>query len=275
MRFALRIAIGTLAGALPAIVMAQGAATPPNPCPVPFLPCTPGGLDAIVDYVINFIFPSFRVLFIAIALAMLAYNGVRLVTENDDENAQKEAKDAYKQIIYGCAIVSLATFLVDAFGTTAQDTLINPEPLNEGIGNFVFYMKVMLAAVAFAVLIVQGIRLILVIKEGEDETGRAKKNLINAFFGIAVVLLLDPLVNAFFPGAGTVGLSDEVRGFATFLLTLFGAAAVLSFIVAGIFLIVSVDEGLKDRAKKACLTAAIATAVVMAAYVLVEYVLSL
>lgn len=227
------------------------------------------------DYLIDFVFPAMRTIFIALALWELFYAGWRLVTEAENEGSEKEAKDMYRQIIYACAMVSLATFIVDAFGSSARATLVNPEPLNEGIGNMVFYFKCALAAIVTSVIVVQGFRLIVNIGEEGGDKSRAQKNLINSFFGVAVILVVDPIVGALFPGAGSVGLSEEVRGFANFLLTMFGALAVLSFVAAGVFLILSIDESLRERAKKVMLTAAVATAVILASYVLVNYFLSL
>lgn len=274
MRFKALSALGILLALVPGAVLAQ-ATLPTNPCPFDFLPCSGGGVQGLVGYIETTFFPAMRILFIALALAQLFYSGYRMMAESGDENVQKETKGAYEQIIYGCSLVSLATFIVDAFGSGAQQTLIEPDPIAFGISNIIFYFKVALAGVVTAVIIIQGIRLILVVNEDLNEKSKAEKNLINAFFGVAAILLADTLVNAFFPGAGTVGLADEVRGFANFMMEIFAGMAVLSFIVAGMFLVFSVDEGLRDRAKKTCLTAAVATAIIISAYVLVNYFLSL
>lgn len=266
--------VAALSALLPSVALAQAPAIG-NPCPIPVLPCGGGGIEGIQRYATDMLFPSARIFFIALALGHLFYAGYRLISEASDENSRKEAKTTYSQIIYACAIVSFASFLVDAFGSTAEETLINPEPLAEGFSNVIFYLKMAIAGILSFTMVVQGMRLILVVNDDLNEKSRAEKNLVNAFFGVAAMLLADTFVRAFLPGSGTVGLSDEVRGFANFLLEIFAGLAVFSFIVAGIFLIFSFDESLRERAKKTCITAVIATAIILSSYVLVNYFLSL
>jgi hypothetical protein len=62
-------------------------------------------------------------------------------------------------------------------------------------------------------------------------------------------------------------------GLLSLVLTLLGAASVLAMIVAGILLIVSVDEALKERAKKIVIGTIIALVLTLMSYALATVLL--
>jgi len=62
----------------------------------------------------------------------------------------------------------------------------------------------------------------------------------------------------------------ELAGIARFLLTIFGALAVIGILAAGVMLIVSVDESLKDKAKKLVIACMIALVIVIASYGIID-----
>ena len=64
-------------------------------------------------------------------------------------------------------------------------------------------------------------------------------------------------------------------GIINFTLTLIGALAVFTIIIAGIMLVLSVDEGLKDRAKKAIVVAVVGLIVALLSYILVRFFVNL
>ncbi len=244
-----------------------------NPCPFTNLPCAVGGAAGASAYLQTVAFPAMRVVFVAGALANFFFYAFRMLYQSNDEEATKTAKGGYEQAIYGCAYMSLASFFVDAFGSSAQGTLVNVEPLNQAYVNVILYIKLILAALVTVVIVITAFRLVLVQDDGEKD--KAKKRLTSCFVGVAVITIANVLVAGFSPDAGTAVLGEEIVGVANFLLTLFGALAVFWFIAAGIMLVVSIDEGQKDAAKKGMSTAVVAIAVVVSCYVLLNFFLSL
>lgn len=275
MRFAIFLFLAALA-LLPTGVDAQvNLPTVPvtNPCPVPFIPCGlqfGTGAAGAGNYIWDSLFPAARILFIATAILMFTQYGLKLLFDPDSAETISSTKLAYGYGIVACTIVGIATLIVDAVGQSARSTLVNDNPIYEGIGNIVLYMRLVVATLVTVFLLIQGIRLIM--KQGsEEEFKNAQAQFIHAIMGIAVILLANILVSAFMPGSGSVILAAEIVGIINFVLTILGVLAVITIIIAGIMLVISVDEGLKDRAKKAIFVAVVGLIVAILSYILVRF----
>ena len=269
----LRIGIVVALLALPAAAAAQ---FPVPPCPVANLPCGGGGVEGAVAYFWGFMFPIMRIIFIGIALISFFYYSVQLLLSRQEESAISEAKSAYEMAIFGCGIVMLTTLLVETFTPGIPGPFVKDAPLKTGLGQVILYLKLALAAVVLMRITIQAVRLILLEGQAEGELEKQKKQFMNGLFGVAAILLANSLVSAAFPGAaGAAILATELVGIANFLLQLAGVAAVIAVIVGGFMLIISVDEGLKDKAKKTIQSAIIGLVVIMCAYVIVNYFLAL
>ena len=64
-------------------------------------------------------------------------------------------------------------------------------------------------------------------------------------------------------------------GIINFTLTLIGALAVFTIIIAGLLLVLSIDENLKDRAKKAIVVAVVGLIIALLSYILVRFFINL
>jgi len=251
-----------------------------NPCPLgTTIPCGTGGIAGMSSYIINIIFPALRVAFIAMAVGMMFYYAGMLLLESAEEQAITEVKSAYQWAIAGAGIVSIATFIVEGFGTIggalpgAGSGLVNPFPVRTALDNIIFGLKLVLATAATAHVTIQGVRLII-LQGQEGELEKQKKRFFYGLIGIVIILIASPIVNAVFArtgGASAPRIAEEVAGIGSFLLVLIGGGAVLSIIVAGALLVVSVDESLKDRAKKSIFGSVIALVIVLASYAIVNY----
>ncbi len=240
------------------------------PCPVSIIPCGSGGAAGAAQYLIGNIFPAARVIFLATAILMFMIYALRLIFDPDSSDTSSSTKLAYGYGIIACAIVGIATFIVEAVGQDARSTLVNQAPLETGIGNIILFMKLIVAALVSLFLVIQGIRLI--VKQGsEEEFANARTQFIHTVMGIAVILVANVLVTSFFPGTGSTSIAIEIIGMVNFALTILGALAVICVIIAGIMLVISIDESLQDRAKKAIFTAIIALIVLFCAYAIVNF----
>lgn len=241
---------------------------------VPGLPCASGGAAGAATLVFTTFIPILQYIFYVVALAMFFYYAIRLVMESEDESTISETKSAYGYAVGGAAIVSLADNIIAAVGPGyATATLINIAPVVSGIDYVVFYMRLIVATVVTATITYQGCRMIL-LQGQESEMEEQKKKFFNSLIGVVIIQLAFVLVNAFLPGTGSIQLAVEIVGIVNFLLELIGALAILSFIVAGIMLLVSTNEELKDRAKKTMFTTVIALVLVLLSYVIVRFTIN-
>lgn len=244
------------------------------PCPVPIIPCGSGGAQGAATYLTGIMFPAARIIFIATAIFMFLQYALKLLFEPDSQETSNSTKLAYGYAITACAIVGIATFIVEAVGQSARSSLINASPINSGIGNIILYMRLIAATLVTVFILIQGIRLI--VKQGsEEEFKNAQTQFIHCIIGVAILLLANIMASAFLPGSGSVRLAAEVVGIINFTLTLIGALAVLTIIIAGIMLVLSIDESLKDRAKKAILVAVVGLVVALLSYIIVRFFINI
>jgi len=234
-------------------------------CPIANLSCSTGGaftsLDTIFEAAQTRIFP-------ALLFAMIVFYGFKLVIQSHDESAQTEVKQAFGQAIFATALVGGAILLADAFAQPG--TIANTAQANTVLD---FVIK-SLVALTFTVVVVnvfiQSYRLIAA--QEDSDTDAAKKRLVHGAIGGAVAILAVTIVNAFMsPAGGSSLLSDQAVGIGNFLATIFGGVAVLGLLVSGIFLVLSVEEGLKDRARKLFFVSLAALVVVIVAYTIIRF----
>ncbi len=245
------------------------------PCPVGgILPCGGGGSMGLVAYTGNVIFPAIRIGFIAVAIVMFAAFAGRLMFDAEEESTVTDVKNAYSQAIVGAVIISISTFIVDSFGRGANFTLVNPVPVTFAVSNIIGYFKLIIGVLLSVVITTQGIRLML-LQGQESEIEQARKKFFHSLLGVGVILLANSIVVAVQPGANSIVINEEIRGIVNFSLEILAVLAVLSIMVAGVLLIISVDEALKDRAKKIVFGTVITLVIVLSAYAIINYFLLL
>lgn len=257
-----------------------------NACPLSFLPCGAGGTVGLATYIVLTIFPAMRVLFIGVAVGMFFYYAGTLLIESGEEQKVSEVKGAYQYVITGAALVSLASMIVEATGTNsaaiagAGGFIVNATACTI-LDNVITGLRLALATLVTVHITIQGIRLIL-LQGVESELEKQKKRFLYGLAGVAVLLLANPIVNGVMPtpgcvlgGGGPESLAQEISGVGNFLLTLLGAAFVLSIIVGGALLVVSTDDNIKERAKKTIFGSVVGLIIVLSAFVIVKYFLGL
>lgn len=237
-----------------------------------FLPCTAagGGAEGLSAYVLDRVVAALEVGIIAAAIIFLFVAAAQMVLFSSEENSVTEARTTYIHIITGLAFIGLARWFVMAFSPTeTEGALVNAGVVAEGVGNVVTYFKLIIAVTLLVNIVLQSFRLIT--SQGEQEqVDKAKKRLIAGFIGASIIMLANAIIVSVQPGfGGTTAIALEMAGIANYLLVIVGFLAVLAIIVAGILLIVSVDESLKDKAKNIIKTSVVALIVVLVSYALV------
>lgn len=283
-----RISVGLALALLP--VSAHAFAIPQNFCAIGAAfglsaNCGGGGAVGLSNYVANYGINTIGVVFLAVLMAMFFTYAVRLIVGSNDENTVRESKVGYAHAITGAAIVSLASFFVWAFSPNIAfgpgAALVNKCPVQLGFLNVIKYFRIILGGAMLINLIIQGTRLISA--QSQEDAEKAKKRLLYGFVGVGIILLANRMVLAAFPDTvpctsfgiiGTGGdssiVSVEMVGIANFLLAAFGLIAVVAIIIAGAYLVLSVNEQNKDKAKNIVKTAVIALAVIIAAFAIVN-----
>jgi hypothetical protein len=180
-----------------------------------------------------------------------------------------EAMTAYLQVFGGATIVLGSYVITQSFGT---EGVIDPSNIEQNIiTSVVAYIVQIVGAVLLLNIVVQGLRMLMATDEGGMTAART--NLIHSFIGVAMVMLGSPVLQMVSPGSFNHGINQEIVGIANFLGVLFGILAVVAIIVAGIMLIVSVNESLKDKAKSIIIGALVAVVIIAISLGLIQVLL--
>lgn len=247
-----------------------------NTCIIAGLPCQLNGATGFAAYVEQVLFiQGARTVFWGAAILLFAQYGLRLMMESNEESTVSEVKSAYTYGIAGCVVITLAQMIVQVVGQyNAPGVLVNDAVLTPMLMQIVHFMRILVGTAVTAVVVYQGMRMI-VLQGEEAELEKQKTRFFHTLIGVAVITLASALVDAFTESSGSSALAIQMVGIANFLMVLIGGIAVLSFIVAGIMLMVAADDGLKDRAKKAMFTTVIGLIVLIASYTIVNFVMFL
>ena len=231
-------------------------------CPVGSLSCNPN-LAGIIYAVAT----AFAIAFGGFLIAMFAFYGVRLLISTGDENAQTEVRSSIAYAIFGAVLVAGAQYLADSFAVSG--TIVNSGILESNILTPVKdFFAGLLGIALIATITYQGIR--LVIAEDESQSSAARKRFIEGLIGAAVIVLVDPIVDAFVPSGNMGGLTDELAGIAQFLATIFGLLAVIAIMAGGVFLAFSATDSFKDKGKQMIFAGIISLVVVWVSYALIN-----
>lgn len=236
------------------------------------IPCgaVGGGAEGLSAHVFARIVTALEVGIIAAAIINLFVAAAQMVALSSEESTVKDSRNAYIHIITGLAIIGLARWFALAFSPANTGiALVNTGVVEEGVSNIVVYFKMIIAITLTVNIVIQAFRLIS--SQGQEEqVKKARERFIAGFIGAGVILLANVIATSIVPGyGGSSALALEIAGFANYLLTILGFLALLAIIAAGVLLIVSVDEGLKDKAKNIVKTAIVALIVVLVSYAFV------
>lgn len=268
-RFLLPGLLGIAMTALLPVPLAEGQAW----CLVGGIPCGDNPFTLLQEKFIN---KFLRYGVVAVVFGMFAYYALALLFLGDDENAATQMKTAFGHAIAGCAVVSVAILISEAIGgsTTPVNPLTGPvsTQIKTGLENVTTYFKVIVGALVSFHVTYQGIRLIA-LQGKEEEVSKQKAKFFHGLIGVAVVLLANSIVSAVQPGNNAGVLSNEIKGIANFLITLFGLLAVVAFMASAAILMLSVDEGGKEKGKKGMFGSVVVLIVVFASWAIIHYVL--
>ncbi len=195
------------------------------------------------------------------------YYGARLILESQNEGVLTETRKSFLYAITGFAILAVMYPLAYTFtrGVTSQNP-INTQLLIPHFDDLRGYIIIVAEGVFVLLLTFHALRLLASMGD-ESAVEKSRKGIIQNIAGIVLMALAD-VISAAFLGEDASGIATELAGIAAFVVTLIGGIATLALIVAGVVLIVSVDESLKERAKRIVSGTLIAIIIALLSYVL-------
>lgn len=226
-----------------------------NPCPLGELACPGAAADA---YFASILSNGAKYAFAGVLLSMLVWYGLKLIMGADNDNTVSESYNAYAYAAIGTILAGGAFTFANTFAVPGQ--LINHAPTQGILYGVITAFRALLFAALIFNMFYQGYR--LVSSQDDSQAQKAKKQFIYGMVGAAIVILADRVVLAV-SNVQYGSLTAEVVGIANFLGTILGAFAVIALFVAGLWLVLAVDEQNAQRAKKIITGAFVVLAVSM------------
>lgn len=231
------------------------------------------GSAALATFVQTHIINQALTAFFGVAFAALFYYAVRMIIDAYNEKAFTDISNSFIYVFIGFVVIAVARAFADAFFGTAGGPfggrVINPSLLNPSITSVIRYIIDGGAGAFVLMVVIAGLR--MVTSQGDQSVfDKWRKVLVGNCLGVMLMMLASAIVTGIQSTGNPTAIINELRGIGLFLLTIVAYASVLALIIAGIFLIVSVDEAQRDRAKKAIIGTLIALFVIIAAYSIIE-----
>jgi len=209
--------------------------------------------------------------FWGLAAGAVFYYAVRMVLEAQKEEAGKDLTNAFIFALTGFAIIACASAFASAFGVgvLSSDAVadVSPGILDFSIRSVANFIIKMSSGIFVLIIVITGLKMIAT--QGESSNfDKWRKVLVANCLGVIMMLTAYFVIHAISDVDYTL-LITEMKGLALWMLTIIGFVCVVALIIAGIMLIVSVDESLKDRAKRIVIGTLISLLIVIASYTLI------
>ncbi len=229
-----------------------------------------GGAAGLSMYVFDRVVTALEIGILAAVIITFFMTAVQMVAFSANESTTSESRQAFIHMITGLAIVGFARWFVIAFSPVETGSaLVNPGMVESGFANVVTYFRLIISITLTVNCTLQAFRLITS-QGAQDSVDKAKNRLIAGFIGAGLIMMANVIVVAVQPGwGGSSMLAIEIAGIANYLIMILGFLALLSMVLAGVLLIVSIDEGLKEKAKTLIKTSIVGLITVMVSYALV------
>lgn len=257
-------------GAFCGIVVAMIAPLPADAIGLVIQPTVSGQL--IRGFVSSRIIAQALIAFWGLAATAVFYYGARLVLDSYKEQSLSEANTSFINLLIGFAVIACSAAIASALSTQglSSDTVADVDPALvatalDSVRQFIISLT---SAIFVLVIVIAAFRMTL--SNGDQgEFDKWKKIIIGCVTGVMIMLIADAIVLAVSERDALI-IITELKGIALFLLTIAGFLCVLAIIVAGVLLIVSIDESLRDRAKTAITGTLIALGIVICSYAIIS-----
>ncbi|MDD5055332.1 MAG: hypothetical protein PHZ00_03620 [Candidatus Peribacteraceae bacterium] len=225
-------------------------------------PCLAGvGAQRLSTFIIGHVIKEGLIAFWGISLVALLYYGAQMVLNSSKDQAYSDTTNSFLNALIGFVIIAAASTFATSFAA------YNPSGLGPVIAKVSSTLVYASSGIFILMATLAGLQMVLT-QGDEGEFTKWQKVLIGNIIGVMIIFLSSILVNAVM-AQDEASIIVEMKGLALFLLTLLGFIGVIALIVAGVMLIISIDESLRDKAKQIVIGTLITLAFVLASYTLI------
>ena len=220
------------------------------------------GAKALSNFIIDHVFAEALIAFWGISLVALLYYGAQMVLNSSKDQAYTDTTNSFLNALIGFVIIAAASTFANSFEVYSP---IGLQPVIAKVASALVYAS---SGIFILMATLAGFQMVLTQGE-EGEFTKWQKILLGNIIGVMIMFLSSVLVNAVMVGNGTFTIIGEMKGLAIFMLTLLGFIGAVALIIAGVMLIISIDESYRDQAKKIVIGTLITLAVVLCCYTII------
>ncbi len=229
------------------------------------------GASALSALIYNHLILEALVAFWGISFFALFYYGLRMIVDAYKDESYTQMSDAIIYTLIGFGVIACALAFATTFTTTGLSldatTDVQPNVLKNSIDSARQFIITLSTGIFVLLVVISALRMVSTRGE-QGDFDKWRKVLVGSCIGVMIMFIADFIVQAVDRRDASL-IVEELRGIALFALTFGGFLCMLALIVAGIFLIISIDEGLRDRAKKTIIGTLIALAIVICSYAII------
>ncbi len=226
------------------------------------------GAIAFRDFVQNRIISQALTAFYGITAVGVFYLGLKTIVESDKEDSYSTLNNATLTMFIGFGIIATASIFANTFTSSGFSSDVVSSINLSGLTGSIYDVGRFLRNLSFALFVLMitlaGVQ--IVSNPGDEGTvSSQKKILTGSCIGVMIMLIAQAIVTSV-SSTSPNAILTELAGIAQFTLTFIGFLAGAALILASIFLIVSIDEGLQGKAKTIIIETLIALLVTIVCY---------
>lgn len=207
--------------------------------------------------------------FFGIAGAAVFYYAIRMIADAYNEKAFTDATNSFIYVFIGFSVIAISGAFAGAFYQPGGFFPNISTLTGTSIPSIATFIGTAAAGAFTLMIVIAGIGMITA--QGDEAAfDKWRKVLIGNCIGVMIMMISNSIVTGISSTGGPGAITTELIGIGTFLLSIVGIGCTISLVVAGILLIISIDESLRDRAKRAIIGCLISLLIVIAAYSIID-----
>lgn len=229
------------------------------------------GAQALAQFISIHIIDQALIAFWGIATVAIFYSAYKLIVEAHKDEALTNINNTIIFALVGFGIIASSLLIAQSLTTTGLSSGpvsgVQPIFVVSALDVIRQYIITLSYSIFVLIIVISAMRMMLS-RGDQGEFDKWRKVIVGACIGVVIMFIANSIVIGV-SAPSSFAIVTELVGLAKFMLTLVGFGCGLALVIAGIMLIVSVDEGLQDRAKKTIIGTLIALAIVLSCYAII------
>lgn len=229
------------------------------------------GAKALALFISVHIIDQALIAFWGIATVVIFYSAYKLIVESHKDEALTNINNTVIFALVGFGIIASSLLIAQGLTTTGFSggpvSGVQPLLITSALDVIRQYIITLSYSIFVLIIVISAMRMMFARGE-QSEFDKWRKVIVGACIGTVIMFIANSIVIGV-SAPSSFAIVTELVGLARFMLTLIGFGCGLALIIAGIMLIVSVDEGLQERAKKIIIGTLIALVIVLSSYAII------